>query len=117
MAPFLRYLYCEPSQLREYAQLRMGLLKTLLQPHGPQHKEAPSVLECQILQLLCDLIPQLQVLQVVAGPDGLQINAIRAMVVLLLPFQCANTAYFSISYRPDLLVVQKSDKLALSGRS
>ncbi|XP_010135785.1 PREDICTED: focadhesin-like, partial [Buceros rhinoceros silvestris] len=60
MAPFLRYLYCEPSQLRDYAELRMGLLKTLLQPHGPQHKEAPSVLECQILQLLCDLIPQLQ---------------------------------------------------------
>ncbi|KAF1573357.1 UNVERIFIED_CONTAM: Focadhesin, partial [Eudyptes pachyrhynchus] len=60
MAPFLRYLYCEPSQLREYAELRMGLLKILLQPHGPKHKEAPSMLECQILQLLCDLIPHLQ---------------------------------------------------------
>ncbi|XP_075383048.1 focadhesin [Mycteria americana] len=60
MAPFLRYLYCEPSQLRDYAELRMGLLKVLLQPHGPNHKEAPSVLECQILQLLCDLIPHLQ---------------------------------------------------------
>ncbi|NWV91751.1 FOCAD protein, partial [Machaerirhynchus nigripectus] len=60
MASFLRYLYCEPSQLREYAELRMGLLKVLLQPHGPKHKEAPSVLECEILQLLCDLIPHLQ---------------------------------------------------------
>ncbi|NXB40090.1 FOCAD protein, partial [Eulacestoma nigropectus] len=60
MASFLRYLYCEPSQLREYAELRMGLLKILLQPHGPKHKEAPSVLECEILQLLCDLIPHLQ---------------------------------------------------------
>ncbi|XP_009469281.1 PREDICTED: focadhesin isoform X2 [Nipponia nippon] len=60
MAPFLRYLYCEPSQLREYAELRMGLLKILLQPHGPKHKEAPAVLECQILQLLYDLIPHLQ---------------------------------------------------------
>ncbi|XP_074993975.1 focadhesin isoform X6 [Calonectris borealis] len=60
MAPFLRYLYCEPSQLREYAELRMGLLKILLQLHGPKHKEAPSVLECQILQLLCDMIPHLQ---------------------------------------------------------
>ncbi|XP_053909823.1 focadhesin isoform X1 [Cuculus canorus] len=60
MAPFLKYLYCEPSQLREYAELRMGLLKVLLQPYGPQHKKAPSVLECQILQLLCDLIPHLQ---------------------------------------------------------
>ncbi|KAM6034685.1 focadhesin isoform 2-T3 [Chlamydotis macqueenii] len=60
MAPFLRYLYCEPSQLREYAELRMSLLKILLQAHGPKHKETPSVLECQILQLLCDLIPHLQ---------------------------------------------------------
>ncbi|NWY51564.1 FOCAD protein, partial [Chionis minor] len=60
MAPFLRYLYCEPSQLREYAELRMGLLKILLQPHGPKHKEAPSMLECQILQLLCDFVPHLQ---------------------------------------------------------
>ncbi|XP_005522712.1 PREDICTED: focadhesin isoform X1 [Pseudopodoces humilis] len=60
MASFLRYLYCEPSQLREYAELRMGLLKVLLQPHGPKNKEAPSMLECEILQLLCDLIPHLQ---------------------------------------------------------
>ncbi|XP_056369697.1 focadhesin [Oenanthe melanoleuca] len=61
MASFLRYLYCEPCQLREYAELRMGLLKILLQPHGPKHKEAPSMLECEILQLLCDLIPHLQI--------------------------------------------------------
>ncbi|XP_026722045.1 focadhesin [Athene cunicularia] len=60
MTPFLRYLYCEPSQLREYAELRMGLLKILLQPHGPKDREAPSVLECRIVQLLCDFIPHLQ---------------------------------------------------------
>uniref|UniRef100_A0A8C0FSK3 Focadhesin n=1 Tax=Bubo bubo TaxID=30461 RepID=A0A8C0FSK3_BUBBB len=60
MSPFLRYLYCEPSQLREYGELRMGLLKILLQPHGPKDREAPSVLECQIVQLLCDFIPHLQ---------------------------------------------------------
>ncbi|XP_010724016.1 focadhesin-like [Meleagris gallopavo] len=61
MAPFLRYLYCEPSQLREYAELRMGLLRILLQPRGPKHKEGPCVLEHHILQLLYDLIPHLQV--------------------------------------------------------
>ncbi|XP_002191837.3 focadhesin [Taeniopygia guttata] len=60
MASFLRYLYCEPSQLREYAGLRMGLLKILLQPHGPKNIEAPSMLECEILKLLCDFIPHLQ---------------------------------------------------------
>uniref|UniRef100_A0A8B9GT48 Focadhesin n=1 Tax=Amazona collaria TaxID=241587 RepID=A0A8B9GT48_9PSIT len=60
MAPFLRYLYCEPSQLREYAELRMGLLKILLQLHDPKQKDSPSVLECQILQLLWDVVPHLQ---------------------------------------------------------
>ncbi|NXM79001.1 FOCAD protein, partial [Serilophus lunatus] len=60
MAPFLRYLYCEPSQLREYAELRTALLKILLQPRGPKRKEAPSILEYEILQVLCDLIPHLQ---------------------------------------------------------
>ncbi|XP_010151183.1 PREDICTED: focadhesin-like, partial [Eurypyga helias] len=60
MTPFLRYLYCEPSQSREYAELRMGLLKVLLQPHAAVHRETPSLLECQILQLLFDLIPHLQ---------------------------------------------------------
>lgn len=61
MEPFLRYLYCEPAQLREHAELRMGLLKILLQPRSPENKEAPSVLEHHILQLLCDLIPYFQV--------------------------------------------------------
>ncbi|NXF86617.1 FOCAD protein, partial [Eubucco bourcierii] len=71
MTPFLRYLYCEPSQLREYAELRMGLLKILLQPHGPEHKGAPSVLERQILQLLYDMIPHLQVKDLVQVTEAL----------------------------------------------
>uniref|UniRef100_A0A8C0X2B8 DUF3730 domain-containing protein n=1 Tax=Castor canadensis TaxID=51338 RepID=A0A8C0X2B8_CASCN len=45
MAPFLWYLYCEPSQLQEYAKLRIALLKVLL----------------SILQLCCDMVPCLQV--------------------------------------------------------
>ncbi|XP_044516611.1 focadhesin isoform X2 [Gracilinanus agilis] len=61
MAPFLRYLYCEPSQLQEYSKLRMGLLKVLLQPKGPCDKEKPSLMEKHVLQLFCDLVPYLQV--------------------------------------------------------
>uniref|UniRef100_F7BM63 Focadhesin n=1 Tax=Monodelphis domestica TaxID=13616 RepID=F7BM63_MONDO len=61
MAPFLRYLYCEPSQLQEYSKLRMGLLKVLLQPKGPGDKEKPSLMEKHVLQLFCDLVPYLQV--------------------------------------------------------
>nr|XP_035938529.1 focadhesin isoform X3 [Halichoerus grypus] len=61
MAPFLWYLYCEPSQLQEYAKLRLTLLKVLLQPRVPGDPEQPSVLEQQILQLCCDMVPCLQV--------------------------------------------------------
>ncbi|XP_043916316.1 focadhesin [Protopterus annectens] len=58
MLPFLRYLYCEPSHLQEYAQLRISLLKVLLQLQA-QEKE-PSVLEMHIFRLFLDLIPYLQ---------------------------------------------------------
>uniref|UniRef100_A0A452FWU5 Focadhesin n=1 Tax=Capra hircus TaxID=9925 RepID=A0A452FWU5_CAPHI len=61
MAPFLWYLYCEPSQLQEYAKLRLTLLKVLLKPRVPCDKEQPSVLEQQILQLCCDMVPCLQI--------------------------------------------------------
>ncbi|XP_036593976.1 focadhesin [Trichosurus vulpecula] len=61
MAPFLRYLYCEPSQLQEYSKLRMGLLKVLLQPQSACDKEKPSLQETHILQMFCDLVPYLQV--------------------------------------------------------
>lgn len=61
MRPFLRYLYCEPCQVQELAELRMGLLRVLLQPCGPWNKEKPSILECQLLQLFCDLVPYFQV--------------------------------------------------------
>ncbi|XP_048078989.1 focadhesin isoform X4 [Ursus arctos] len=61
MAPFLWYLYCEPSQLQEYAKLRLTLLKVLLQPRVSGDPGQPSVLERQILQLCCDMVPCLQV--------------------------------------------------------
>uniref|UniRef100_A0A452UQ38 Focadhesin n=1 Tax=Ursus maritimus TaxID=29073 RepID=A0A452UQ38_URSMA len=59
MAPFLWYLYCEPSQLQEYAKLRLTLLKVLLQPRVSGDPGQPSVLERQILQLCCDMVPYL----------------------------------------------------------
>ncbi|XP_004677747.1 PREDICTED: focadhesin [Condylura cristata] len=60
MAPFLWYLYCETSQSQEYANLRLSLLKVLLQPCGLGEKGQPSILEQQILQLCCDMVPCLQ---------------------------------------------------------
>uniref|UniRef100_A0A8C9PGC4 DUF3730 domain-containing protein n=1 Tax=Spermophilus dauricus TaxID=99837 RepID=A0A8C9PGC4_SPEDA len=61
MAPFLRYLYCEPSQSQEYAKLRLALLKVLLQPRVLCDEAQPSILEQQILQLCCDMILCLQI--------------------------------------------------------
>ncbi|XP_058157906.1 focadhesin isoform X2 [Dasypus novemcinctus] len=61
MASFLWYLYCEPSQLQEYGKLRLALLKVLLQPRSLCDSEQPSVLEQQILQICCDMVPCLQI--------------------------------------------------------
>ncbi|XP_023571604.1 focadhesin isoform X2 [Octodon degus] len=71
MASFLRYLYCEPSQLQEYAHLRLPLLKVLLQPRVLCDKAQPSVLEQQILQLCCDMIPCLQMKDVIQTTEAL----------------------------------------------
>ncbi|XP_052032693.1 focadhesin [Apodemus sylvaticus] len=60
MAPFLWYLYCEPSQLQEYAKLRLSLLKVLLPPRGVCEEAQPSVLEQHMLQVFCDMVPCLQ---------------------------------------------------------
>ncbi|XP_031233685.1 focadhesin isoform X2 [Mastomys coucha] len=62
MAPFLWYLYCEPFQLQEYAELRLSLLKVLLQPRGVYEEAQPSVLEQHILQLCCNMVPCLQII-------------------------------------------------------
>ncbi|XP_077004160.1 focadhesin isoform X2 [Tamandua tetradactyla] len=61
MASFLWYLYCEPSQLQEYGELRLALLKVLLQSRSLCGSEQPSVLEQQILQLCCNMVSCLQV--------------------------------------------------------
>ncbi|VFV18784.1 uncharacterized protein LYPA_23C003325 [Lynx pardinus] len=71
MAPFLWYLYCEPSQLEEYAKLRLTLLKVLLQPRVPGDTEQPSTLEQQILQLCCDMVPCLQVKDLVQTTEAM----------------------------------------------
>ncbi|XP_054987093.1 focadhesin isoform X2 [Sorex araneus] len=70
MAPFLWYLYCEPSQLQEYAKLRLALLKVLLQPRAVD-KGKPTVLEQQIIQLCCDMIPCLQLKDLVQTTEAM----------------------------------------------
>ncbi|XP_063570258.1 focadhesin isoform X6 [Pongo abelii] len=71
MAPFLWYLYCEPSQLQEYAKLRLALLKVLLQPQVLCDKDQPSILQQQILQLCCDIVPCLQIKDLIQTTEAM----------------------------------------------
>ncbi|XP_063770232.1 focadhesin isoform X2 [Pseudophryne corroboree] len=60
LTPFLKYLFCEPSQLQEYSAFRMGIRKVLLHSDAPTKSKRPSVAEEQILRLLFDLISYMQ---------------------------------------------------------
>uniref|UniRef100_A0A8C4SN13 Focadhesin n=1 Tax=Erpetoichthys calabaricus TaxID=27687 RepID=A0A8C4SN13_ERPCA len=61
LAPFLRYLYCEPLHLTENSELRHSLLKILLPSHQISRGTQPSLAHQNILLLLYDLIPYLQI--------------------------------------------------------
>ncbi|XP_072373033.1 focadhesin isoform X2 [Scyliorhinus torazame] len=61
MAPFFKYLYCEPHCLRENTELRLSLLKIVLQTQSGEEKNAPTLFVQQALQLFFDLVPHLQV--------------------------------------------------------
>ncbi|XP_067839406.1 focadhesin [Heptranchias perlo] len=61
MAPFLKYLYCEPYCLRENSELRLSLLKVVLQSQSGEEKDAPTPFAQQALRLFFDLVPHLQV--------------------------------------------------------
>uniref|UniRef100_A0A8C3GCN1 Focadhesin n=1 Tax=Cyclopterus lumpus TaxID=8103 RepID=A0A8C3GCN1_CYCLU len=65
LAPFLRYLYCEPQRQPQHALLRHRLLRVLV----PRHPGAGSILQDQehtspvsdsLLRCLCELVPHMQ---------------------------------------------------------
>ncbi|XP_073522237.1 focadhesin [Phyllobates terribilis] len=61
LTPFLRYLFCEPSQLQEFCALRMGVRKTLLHSDAsPSKAKSPSAAEELVVRLLFDLISFMQ---------------------------------------------------------
>ncbi|CAG5897235.1 unnamed protein product [Menidia menidia] len=64
LAPFLRYLYCEPQRQPQHALLRQGLLRVLLtkqQGTGPDplNNKSSAVSESMLL-CLCTLVPYMQ---------------------------------------------------------
>ncbi|XP_047426080.1 focadhesin [Mugil cephalus] len=62
LAPFLRYLYCEPQRQPQHALLRHSLLRVLL-PMQPKNKdqEKTSPVCDSLLLCLCQLVPHMQV--------------------------------------------------------
>ncbi|XP_024143659.1 focadhesin isoform X1 [Oryzias melastigma] len=74
LAPFLRYLYCEPQQLPQHALLRQSLLRVLL-PTQPTPGSAPqdrdqdqaSAVHDSLLLCLCQLVPHMQLDRVEAA--------------------------------------------------
>lgn len=68
LAPFLRYLYCEPQRQPQHAVLRQSLLRVLL-PAQIREASAPedelqrqtSAASDSLLLCLCELLPHMQV--------------------------------------------------------
>ncbi|KAM9717713.1 focadhesin [Menidia menidia] len=64
LAPFLRYLYCEPQRQPQHALLRQGLLRVLLtkqQGSGPDPlNDKSSAVSESMLLCLCTLVPYMQ---------------------------------------------------------
>uniref|UniRef100_H2M9K6 DUF3730 domain-containing protein n=1 Tax=Oryzias latipes TaxID=8090 RepID=H2M9K6_ORYLA len=63
LAPFLRYLYCEPQQQPQHALLRQSLLRVLLPAHlaaRDRDQEKASVVHDSLLLCLCQLVPHMQ---------------------------------------------------------
>uniref|UniRef100_UPI00398F1918 focadhesin n=1 Tax=Pristiophorus japonicus TaxID=55135 RepID=UPI00398F1918 len=61
MGPFFKYLYCEPYCQRENSELRLSLLKVVLQSQSGEEQDAPTLFAQQALRLFFDLVPHLQV--------------------------------------------------------
>uniref|UniRef100_A0AAR2ISI2 DUF3730 domain-containing protein n=1 Tax=Pygocentrus nattereri TaxID=42514 RepID=A0AAR2ISI2_PYGNA len=59
LAPFLRYLYCEPQRLTENALLRQSLLSVLLQPREGQNSSCTQVTHKILLLELSSLAESL----------------------------------------------------------
>ncbi|KAM9837030.1 focadhesin [Aulostomus maculatus] len=69
LAPFLRYLYCEPQRKPQHALLRHSLLRVLPPPlqlgassvPGNRNQDNASPVTDRLLQCLCQLVPHFQV--------------------------------------------------------
>ncbi|XP_037537542.1 focadhesin [Nematolebias whitei] len=60
LAPFLRYLYCEPQRQPQHALLRQSLLRVLVLSKSGAGLPSASAVSGNLLLSLCQLVPHLQ---------------------------------------------------------
>nr|DBA28163.1 TPA: hypothetical protein GDO54_008565 [Pyxicephalus adspersus] len=92
LTPFLRYLYCEPSQLQENSTFRLEIRKALLHSEGACSTQRPSKLEEQILRLFFDMISYMQL------SNWTQITE----VTMYMKDLCASLQLYSEFFREEL---------------
>lgn len=130
LAPFLRYLYCEPQRLPQHALLRHNLLRALLPvrpavssiPQNKDQKKSSSVSD-GLLRCLCQLVPHMQVdsveavlemqgfvgalLQGLAGTSTEHWKTERAGLLLQLLCACHRCLQLHGDCRPLLELIQQ----------
>ncbi|KAM5191688.1 focadhesin [Mantella aurantiaca] len=95
LTPFLRYLYCEPSQLQEYSAFRLGIWKALLHSESVCGTQRPSEEKEQILRLLLDMISYMQF------ADWMQITE----VTMYMKDLCASLQLHSEFFKKELYLL------------
>ncbi|XP_069034005.1 focadhesin isoform X1 [Embiotoca jacksoni] len=129
LAPFLRFLYCEPPRQPQHALLRHALLRVLLPlqpaagsaPHSTDPEKTSPASECLLL-CLCQLVPHMQVDGVEAvlelcgfvdallralGASGESWRAERAELLLQLLCACQRCLQLNGDCRPLLSLMQQ----------
>ncbi|XP_053199817.1 focadhesin [Scomber japonicus] len=130
LAPFLRYLYCEPQRQPQLALLRHSLLRVLLPKHpgagsDGQSKDQEKTLPVldSLLHCLCQLVPHMQVdsveavlelrgfmdtlLQGLAGASEERWRTERVGLMLQLLCACQRCLKLSGDCRPLLSLMQQ----------
>uniref|UniRef100_A0A3Q3R8V0 Uncharacterized protein n=1 Tax=Monopterus albus TaxID=43700 RepID=A0A3Q3R8V0_MONAL len=130
LAPFLRYLYCEPQRQPQYALLRHSLLRVLLPVHPgtrsvlqKKDQQETTTVSDSLLHCLCQLVPHMQldsveaVLELCAFADLLLQSLLqasaerwrieRARLLLQLLCACQRCLRLNGDCRPLLNLIQQ----------
>ncbi|XP_037832377.1 focadhesin isoform X2 [Kryptolebias marmoratus] len=123
LAPFLRYLYCEPQRQPQHALLRQSLLRVLLLTKSGAGLQTASAVSDSLLLCLCQLLPHMQLdsveavlelcgfvdalLQGLLGVSGESWTNERVKLLLQLLCACQRCLKLNGDCRPLLILMQQ----------